>query len=383
MLVLNMNKIKLFGMILLLTINLAITSCGKKAESKEEKKVELAKLKSQAIELESKIKTLESEIGKESGDVLPVFVDVVEVKPDTFRRFVSVQGRVESQKLAMLSSTMGGKIIKINVTEGSFVRKGTVLLEIESDIIEKSLAELENSYEFVKKVFQKQSNLWEQKAISEIQFLDAKNNKESLELKIATIKRQLMEAKIKAPFDGTIDRIFPKIGEMASPGISLIQLSGVGNLKIIANVSESYINTFKTGITAEIDFVELNEKVKSKIAVISKAIDNRSRTFRVEMQGGGLPKNLRPNMLCSITFNDISLPNSLIVPLSALQKSSEGYYLYVVEGTSKPVARKRAVTVENVAEQYALISSGLNVNDRVISEGVLDVADGQILTIKN
>lgn len=381
--VIYMNKTKLYGISFLLAIALFIAACGEKSGNKDDKKAELEKLKKLQSETAEKIKTLEAELGENNFEVVEVLVKAIEIQPATFNRHINIQGRVESEKLAMLSSTVGGKIIKINVSEGSYVKRGTIILETESDLMEKSLAELQNSYEFVNKLFQKQSNLWQQKAISEIQYLEAKNNKESLELKIETIKRQLKETRVVAPFDGTVERIFPKIGEMAVPGMSLVQIAGGGALKVVANVSESYIGTFKPGIPALIDFVELNEKVESKVSVVSKAIDNRSRTFRVELQNNKIPNAARPNMLCSITFTDVSIPNSMIVPLSALQKTEEGYYLYVIEGNDKLVAKKRIVTVDKVAEDSALISSGLNMNDKVITEGVLDVADGQVIKIKN
>lgn len=376
----KMNKIKLSGVVVLMLVSMFVISCSNKEGSKDAKIKELANLKTELADIEAKIKKLEAEVGDQGAVDMPVPVEVVEIKPQVFNRFISVQGHIESDKLAMLSSTMGGKIAKINVSEGSYVKKGAVLIEIESDILDKTLAELENSFEFVKKIYQKQSNLWEQKAISEIQFLEAKNNKESLELKIETIKRQIRESKITAPFDGSIDRIYPKIGEMAAPGFSLIQLSGGGNLKIVANVSESYINSFKVGIPAEVEFSEFNMKINSKIASISKAIDARNRTFRVELQTANIPQNARPNMLCGIKFNDLSIPNSMIVPLASLQKSSDGYFLYRAEGN---IAKKVLVNVESVSDENAMITSGIKLNDKVISAGVLDVTDGQSIKIQN
>lgn len=376
----KMKKIKLSGVVVLMLVSMLVISCSNKEGSKDAKIKELANLKTELADIEAKIKKLEAEVGDQGAVDMPVPVEVVEIKPQVFNRFISVQGHIESDKLAMLSSTMGGKIAKINVSEGSYVKKGAVLIEIESDILDKTLAELENSFEFVKKIYQKQSNLWEQKAISEIQFLEAKNNKESLELKIETIKRQIRESKITAPFDGSIDRIYPKIGEMAAPGFSLIQLSGGGNLKIVANVSESYINSFKVGIPAEVEFSEFNMKINSKIASISKAIDARNRTFRVELQTANIPQNARPNMLCGIKFNDLSIPNSMIVPLASLQKSSDGYFLYRADGN---IAKKVLVNVESVSDENAMITSGIKLNDKVISAGVLDVTDGQSIKIQN
>jgi len=376
-----MELIKKMGLGLVLIV--LLYSCNNEPKTIEEKKKALSELKVKLSEIEQKIKTLEKEVGSSDGEEAPVMVTVETIEPETFKRFLNVQGRIESEKLAMLSTTMGGQVVKINYNDGSFVKKGATIIEIESDILKKSLTELENTYEFVKKIYQKQSNLYDQKAISEVQYLEAKNNKESIELKIETVKRQIAETKILAPFDGIIDRVFPKIGELAAPGLPLVQLSGGGDLKIVANVSESYISSFKIGTPANIIMSEINVSLDSKISVISKAIDNRNRTFRVEMTSAGLPATTRPNMLCSVKFNDIMIPNSKVVPLSSLQKSSEGYYLYVVEGGSNPIAKKRFVSVDNVADNYALVSSGLEFNEKIISDGVLDVADGQKIIIKN
>jgi len=378
-----MELIKKSGLIFVIASLILMYSCNNEPKTIEEKKQALSNLKLQLSEIEQRVKLLEKEVGNTNGEETPVVVNVESITPSTFNRFLNVQGHIESEKLAMLSTTMGGQIVKINFSDGSSVKKGAVIIEIESDILKKSLSELQNTYEFVKKIYQKQSNLYEQKAISEIQYLEAKNNKESMELKIETINRQIAETKIRAPFDGTIDRIFPKIGELASPGLPLVQLSGGGSLKIVSIVSVSYLNSFVAGTPAIITFPELNATMKSKISVISKAIDNRNRTFRVELASSGLPSNTRPNMLCSINFNDIIIPNSIVVPLSSLQKSSEGYYLYVVEGTTNPVAKKRFVNVSNIADKDALVSSGLEFNERIISDGVLDVADGQKIIIKN
>lgn len=368
---------------LIALIAISVISCGQQTSPVEQKKSELKKLRSELIAIQTKIRTLENQLGKQAKqeDIVPV--TVYKIVPETFNRFLDIQGQVESEKLALLSTTMGGTIVRINVSEGSNVRKGSVLIELDSEILEKSLAELQNTYEFVKKVYQKQSNLWDQKAISEIQFLEAKNNKESLELKIETVKRQIRESRIIAPFDGTIDRVFPKIGELVGPGSPIIQLSGGGQLKLVANVSENYVSTFKVGDAVKVRFNEINKEFDTKIRVISKSIDPRNRTFRVEIGMVGNSGEIRPNMLCNMKFNDISIPNSIIIPLSSLQKSSEGYFVYKVEVSSPARAVKQLVTVGQIANDVAQITSGLNQSELVISDGVLDVSNGQAVTIKN
>jgi RND family efflux transporter MFP subunit len=366
-------------MIMLIAAASLLVNCSSKGDSKQAKKDELSKLKKELAGIQAKIKMLEGELkgsGDESaGDV--IVVDYIEIKQDTFRRFLKVQGVAESEKLATLSFKMGGTILRLNVNEGSFVKKGTLIAESDAEVLNKTLKEVEGSYEFVLNLYNKQKNLYEQKVISEIQYLESKNNKESLERKIETLKRQIQDAKLYAPFDGVIDRIFPRVGEMAGPGTPVAQLSGAGNMKIVANVSESYVSTFKSGDAVKISFTDLGKQVDSRISVVSKVIDTRNRTFRIEMASSNLPEGVRPNMICSIDVNDVAIPNSISVPISSVQNSDKGKYIYVIQENSNPIVKKRFITTGLTAGEYLQVLEGLNPGEKVVTEGVLDVSDGQ------
>jgi len=366
-------------LIILITAVTILASCSNNGGSNQAKKDELAKLKKELVSIQSKIKTLETELkgsGDEAGgDVIKV--DYIEIQPNVFRRFLKVQGVAESEKLATLSFKMGGTIVRLYVNEGSFVKKGTLIAEADAEVLYKTLKEVEGSYDFVLNIYNKQKNLYEQKVISEIQYLESKNNKESLERKIETLKRQIQDAKLVAPFDGVIDRLFPKVGEMAGPGMPVAQLSGAGSMKIVANVSESYVSTFKPGDAVKINFTDLGKEIDSKIGVVSKVIDTRNRTFRIEMISNNLPEGVRPNMICSIDVNDVAIPNSISVPISSVQNSENGKYVYVIQENSNPVVKKRFIKTGLTAGEFLQVIEGLNPGEKVVTEGVLDVSDGQ------
>jgi membrane fusion protein, multidrug efflux system len=366
-------------LIILITAGSILVSCSNKGGSNQAKKDELAKLKKELVSIQSKIKTLETEL-KGSGDEVGgdvIKVDYIEIQPNVFRRFLKIQGVAESEKLANLSFKMGGTIVRLYVNEGSFVKKGTLIAESDAEVLYKTLKEVEGSYDFVLNVYNKQKNLYEQKVISEIQYLESKNNKESLERKIETLKRQIQDAKLYAPFDGVIDRLFPKVGEMSGPGMPVAQLSGAGSMKIVANVSESYVSTFKPGDDVKINFTDLGKQIDSKIGVVSKVIDTRNRTFRIEMASTNLPEGVRPNMICSIDVNDVAIPNSISVPISSVQNSENGKYVYVIQENSNPMVKKRFIKTGLTAGEFLQVIEGLNPGEKVVTEGVLDVSDGQ------
>lgn len=379
-----MKNISKLIILLVLTISIGVSGCNEKKTGLAEKKAKLDKLKAEQSKLDKEITTLEAEIAAVSGavEIEKVSVSVYNVQLDTFRRYINFQGMVESQKAVVLSVKMGGQVSKFYVHEGEMVQKGALMMETNTDVMNKTLEELQSSLEFVNKVYTKQKNLYDQKAISEIQFLEAKNNKESLENKLKTLKEQIADSKIFAPFSGYVDRIIPKLGEITGPGAPAIYLTSMDEIKVTANVSESYAATIKAGDPVSVYFDDLNETVNAKVNVVSKAIDQRNRTFRIEINSAKLPSNARPNMACALTVNDVVVPNALVIPLKGLQRDGEKYYVFVADNSNPAVARKKYVQVGMVSGNEAQITGGLQENEKVITDGNLDVSDGQEIEIK-
>ena len=149
-----------------------------------------------------------------------------------FKTFIEVQGRVDAEESVSLSSEMPGTINKINVSSGDNVFIGQVLAETDTRVIQQQLQDLEINYELAKQVFVKQENLWNQKIGTEIQFLQAKTTKESLEKKISMIQEQLKMSKIISPINGTVDGVNVKIGQPVFPGMAAISVVNFSKLKV-------------------------------------------------------------------------------------------------------------------------------------------------------
>ena len=99
----------------------------------------------------------------------------------------------------IIVSEVVGRYKKINVKEGQFVEKGTLLAVINSDVIDNNLKEIETNLKLLKTIYDRQSNLWENNIGSELDYLRAKSNYESLKSRFNAIKLQASRFKIIAP----------------------------------------------------------------------------------------------------------------------------------------------------------------------------------------
>src|SRR5690606_14428287 len=120
----------------------------------------------------------------------------------TFKHYFTVHGVVQTDQNIMLNSESMGNIESVKVKEGQSVSQGQTLMVINADLIKKNIAEVETRLELAQTTFERQERLWKQNIGSEMQFLQAKNNRDALKNSLQTLQEQLDKTIIKAHFSG-------------------------------------------------------------------------------------------------------------------------------------------------------------------------------------
>ncbi|MEY4930692.1 MAG: hypothetical protein RI909_1416 [Bacteroidota bacterium] len=353
-----------------------LTSCG------GDKAAKLEKLKAEQAELAQKIGALESELAAENPQEAVVRqkdIGVIELAPRKFDYYVQTQGMVESKDNILVSAKSMGSITSVLVTEGQAVVKGQVLAQIENAITLHAIDEAKASLELAKTVYERQKSLWDQKIGTEIQFLQAKNNKESLEKRLATLNEQLDMSRIKSPINGTVDAINIKIGENAAPGAPAFRVINTEDLKIKAKVSEAYVTSLKKGNVVRVNFPDLGKTLDATVSFVGRNIDPISRSFPIEIDLPG-SADLRPSMTAVLKIVFQSEPQALCVPINLVQEINGQKVIYVMESDGKQtVARRKVIELGGVYDNLAEVKSGLKAGDKIITVGYQGLNDGEFV----
>lgn len=368
---------------------LIIVSCTNNTTGDlEKKKAELEKYQKALNDLKTKIANLEKEIAaldtnSHFSDV-SILVETKIIQPEKFEHFFEVSGTVATDDNITLSAEAAGQIKTIYVKEGQKVSAGQILVKLNTATIESSIDEVKTALDLATTVYERQKRLWDQKIGSEIQFLQAKNNKESLEQKLKTLQTQLALSVIKAPGEGIIDEIYKKEGEMVMPGTPVLQFVNLNNMKMLADVSEMYVKSIKQGDKAIVNFPALGiENIEATINRTSNVINLKNRTFKVEVSLPNKDHLLKPNAIGMIKIKDFDEDSALVVPTMILGKDSKGDYLYTVaHNNGKKIAKKTYVKTGKTSGSQTMITEGLNPNDMVITAGYNEVSDGAFIRIK-
>jgi membrane fusion protein, multidrug efflux system len=367
-------KTKIFSVFLAIII---LAAC------KPDKQAQLNNLKKQRDQLNEQIQKLESEINasdstkKDDG----IRVTVTEIKPTEFKHFIEVQGKVDGDENVSVTTQSGGLVDQIYVKEGDMVKKDQVLAKLDDKILQQTLKDLISNSEFINSVYEKQKALWDQKIGSEVQYLSAKTNKESMDNKIAALKDQIATFHLTSPINGTVEDISIKIGQMMAPGFLAFRVVNFSKLKIVADLAEAYTQRINNGDRVSIYLPDLKKEVEGKVDFNSKYINPTNRTFQTGVRLSSVDNNLKANMIAVLRINDYSSPNAIVVPINVVQTDQTGTYVVVAEKTSRGNAAKRISIVTGETYKGLIeIKSGLKPGNLLITAGYLELENGQAVS---
>jgi len=367
----------------------ALVSCGSSSIKEDkgdvkDKKTQLDKLKSEQEKLGSQIKQLEAEIAIQdpSSAAKPKLVAITSLSTQNFTHYVDLQGKVTTNNIYYVTPRgTGGQVKELHVKQGDFVKKGQLLVKLDDAITQQTLKQQEVQLNYLKDLYNRQKNLWDQGIGTEVQFITAKNNVEGLEKQIAITKEQLATSNVYAEVSGVAETVTIHVGEFftGSP-TAAISIVGTADMKAVVDVPENYLTRIKKGAAVVVEIPEINKKFNTTISLISQTINANSRGFTAEAKIPG-DANIKPNQLALVRIQDYEAPNVIVVPLTALQTDDKGKYVYVqADENGKKIARKKVVVPGEVYGDNIEIKQGLGAGDKLITDGFQSLYDGQLIT---
>ena len=379
-----MNK---FNILILVFVSILFGCGGSSTDTQGDKSAKLTELKKQYNEIGDQISQLEKEINKENGNngssAKVNLVAARKAQPEVFNHYIELQGRIASDKEINVNPKIPGIVTRILVEVGAQVKAGQTLALLDDAVANQGLAELQHGIDFARDVYEKQKSLWDQKIGSEIQYLSAKSNLESLEKKMKTMLEQVDHYKIKSPIAGTVDQIDIKIGQAASPGFPCIKVVNTSRLKAKADLAEAYLAKVKAGNQVLIHLPDIDKNIATRNKYVGQSVSALNRTFPVEADLSGNLDGVRPNMMAVFKIVDYSKPNCFVLPINVVQKGMDGdFVLLGVQKGDKWIAQKVPVKTGLYYNDKIEIKEGLKSGDLVIETGFQELNNGDFIEIQ-
>ena len=284
-------------------------------------------------------------------------------------------GTFEANKEVKVNADIQGKIIKYYVDEGAKVRKGQSLVKLDASLLYSSLEQVNVQIETLQKDLVRYQILADADAIPAIKLEKVQQGIKTAKTQRQAIQTKISKTLIKAPFTGIVTMKFQEVGAFAAPGVPLVLLTDIGDLKFTINVPEHNLNLFQKGKTYKIKtdtYPDLALKGKV-IRVGSKG--NMSNSFPVQFA----LKNTKDKKLKSKMFGKVAVGSAksgtkaIIIPAKAIIGSEIQSQVYLIKEGKAVVTN---VTVGKRFENKAVITSGVAEGDTIVTSGFINLFDG-------
>jgi RND family efflux transporter MFP subunit len=316
-----------------------------------------------------------------------LLVTALDMKTVNYNHFVSFQGTLETDKNIVIYPELPGLLKKIHVKEGQKVNKGDLLASLTDSGLTDQLEQLNIQLKLAKTTYERQERLWQQKIGSEIQFLQAKTQYQSLKKSINQMEDQVAKSRVVASFDGKVDHLIADEGSNMLPGVTpILRLINLDQMKVTADIPEIHLPNIQANTNVSLTIPVIGEKRNAQIQSVGNFINPNNRSFRIEIALDNPKGTLKPNMTVKLEVNDYQNPTAILVPSKDILEDQAGknyvFKLEVVDAQKEMYrAVKTFVKTGKSSNNQTEIIAGLSEGDQLVEEGIRLVKDQQLVKI--
>ncbi len=288
---------------------------------------------------------------------LPVTVE--KITTSGFSKKLSFYSTLRGIKEATLGAPIGGKIEKINVKVGDYVKEDQIVVQFPTDSPSMQYEQAKVAFENSEKTFKRMKALLESGEISqqvfdntETQYLVNKRNYE-------TIKQALF---VEAPFDGIVTNVALNEGDNIKSETPILSIAQLNTLKTKVWLSDTEVNQIKTGMVAKTKW--LGESFTGKVTEVSLSKDKRQQAFYAEIQFPNGNRKLKSGLTLDIDVVSETADSIFVLQRNYVLDEGGKKYIYI---ENNGVAERREVKTGNESGIEIEILEGLKEGDHLIN----------------
>jgi len=310
-------------------------------------------------------------------------------------------GIARSDVAARLSFNVSGRLKSVKVKPGQFVKKGSLVAEIDDAYfklkvaevrasLKQTASELEHSkarYQRVQKLYVNRSSSLSDLDSARTAYDSAKANRRAMHTRLEQAQLELSYTKLKAPLNGSVSEIHVRKGENVTAATSIATISSTKNIEVPISVPGSMIDAIKVGQLTKVTFDDVkNKSFNARITEVSHTSSMRTTTFPITVRIIKPSKKIHPGMAASVTFaiGNENKTKSFVIPVHALMEDEESFYIYVIEELQEDIGiiRRQDVSRGSLTGNGIILTEGAEENMKVLTAGMSRVHVNQKVRVR-
>jgi RND family efflux transporter MFP subunit len=320
---------------------------------------------------------VEGQLSESSVEVLPVNVEEVK-RRDISERFV-FSGILKPAKELMVISQTQGMVEEIFYELGDYVRKGAVIVKVDSELLGAQFKVTEANYEKAKKDIARFEKMAQVDGVTRDQLEKMQLNLKNAEAQHITTKKRLEDTSVKAPFNGYINQVFTKKGSMLGPGVPVFEVVDISGFKMTIKCSEDEISDIHTDMAVRVKPKSLeNVELSGKVSKVSVSAD-MAQQYTIEVLVDQSPEQqLKGGMIANVEILGETHSRILAVNRNFMVEEEGKKYVYTLIDDK---AIQTEVTPGAAINGLIEIINGIDEGDQIITSGINLLSDGKKVKI--
>jgi len=290
--------------------------------------------------------------------------------PTHLSELINQSGTLRPDEEVDLTFETSGKIVQINFTEGTRVKKGDLLAKVNDKPLQAQLEKLEAELKMTEAKEFRQRSLLDKDAISQESYDQVQTDVQTINADINLIKANISQTELRAPFDGIVGLRYVSEGSFTNASTKIAKLIKISPIKIEFSISEKYASEIKIGYPITFTIVGNDKVFSASVYAIDPKIDLDTRTVLLRALYQNKNEELRPGTFASVTLELSKIDNAIAIPTEALIPQMDGEQVFIYKGGK---ASSVKVNTGLRTESHIQITDGLKFGDTLITSGIMQL----------
>lgn len=292
------------------------------------------------------------------------------IKPAEMSEMINSNGTLKPDEEVELTFETSGKIVGINFTEGTKVKKGDLLAKINDKPLQAQLQKLEAQIKLVEEKEFRQRSLLDKDAISQESYDQIVTEMQTTQADINLVKARISETELRAPFDGQIGLRYLSEGAYATPSTKIARLIKLSPLKLEFSIPERYANEVNIGFPLSFTVDGSNSVFQASVYAVDPKIELDTRSISIRAFYPNKKEELKAGRYAAVNLQLSKIENTIAIPTEALIPEMEGETVFVFKkGKASSVKVSTGLRTESLIQ----IVDGLKFGDTLITSGILQL----------
>jgi membrane fusion protein (multidrug efflux system) len=308
----------------------------------------------------------------------PLMVDGFVVKQSSISEDIEVPGSLRPFEETQIRAEIGGRIVQLNIKEGSVVAKGTLLVKLFDKDLQAQLRKLKVQLKIKEKTEERNRELLEIKGISQQDYDLSTLDVENLRADIESVEISISKTEIRAPYAGQVGLRNVSLGSYISPTEIVTTIRQVDQLKLEFAIPEKYAREIRKGYIVRFRVDGGEQEHKAVVMATENSVDQSTRTLQVRAVINGNNRELVPGVFAKVNLQLGNDDHALLVPSQAIIPTARNKQIVIL--------RKDSVVftiIETGIRDSAFVQvlSGIKAGDTVVTTGLMAIRPGSKVSV--